>query len=279
MYKIGLTSGNGVIRDPDATFRTFKAGGIEAVEVSVAYEFNDIMDFKEVERQANKHGVKLWSFHLPFMPFKERDISKGDVADETVKYLTTLIEKAAGIGIDKIVIHPSGEPIALEDRPERMKVAKESLFKLVGIAGRNGAVIAVEDLPRTCLGNCSDEMEELISVDPSLRVCFDSNHLLGEDPVHFIKKMGNKIITTHISDYDFINERHWLPGEGKNDWQAIYKALKEVGYDGLWLYELGFGDTKNITRERNLTCEDFVRNANEIFEGRELTVIPSQKNV
>jgi len=97
--------------------------------------------------------------------------------------------------------------------------------------------------------------------------------------VDFIRKVGKKIITTHVSDYNFINEQHWLPGEGENDWQAIYQALQEVGYTDVWLYELGFGSTKKITRERALTCEDFVRNAKEIFEGREITVIPHQKPI
>ena len=95
----------------------------------------------------------------------------------------------------------------------------------------------------------------------------------------FVHRIGKKIITLHVSDYDFVNERHWLPGEGKNDWQAIYKALQEIEYNGVWLYELGFGSTKKITRERPLTCEDFVRNAREIFEGRKLTVVPGQTHV
>ena len=32
--------------------------------------------------------------------------------------------------------------------------------------------------------------------------------------------------------YDFINEKHWLPLEGKNDWETILSALEEIGYAG-----------------------------------------------
>ena len=212
-----------------------------------------------------------------FIQSSKLEISQKELAGSTIAYFEELIKKAANVGIDKFVIHPSGEPIAPEDRAERLKVSKESLFKLSSIATRNGSVIAVEDLPRTCLGNCSDEMLELISVDPALRVCFDTNHLLGESQVDFIKRVGNKIVTLHVSDYDFINERHWLSGEGLSDWNAIYKALQEVGYSGAWLYEVGFGSTKTIIRERMLTCNDFVRNANEIFRGETITVIPNRK--
>ena len=134
------------------------------------------------------------------------------------------------------------------------------------IADCYGAVIAVENLPRTCLGNCSKEILELISVDTRLRVCFDTNHLLGEKMETFILAVGNKIITTHVSDYDAINERHWLPGEGVIDWGNLIDALEKVGYKGPWLYEIGFGIPKTILRDRELTCADFARNAKEVFE-------------
>ena len=276
MYKIGLSSCGRILNEKD--FIEYQNSGIEAVEISVGLDNCSNIDFKELYRLEKKYGVSLWSFHLPFSPFSKLEISQRELADSTVTHFESLIKKAADIGIDKFVIHPSGEPIAPEDRAERLKVSKESLFKLANIASKSGAIIAVEDLPRTCLGNCSDEILDLISADDNLRVCFDTNHLLGEDQVEFIKKVGNKIITLHVSDYDFINERHWLPGEGGSDWNSIYKALNEVGYNGVWLYEVGFGSTKTITRERILNCEDFVRNAREIFEERKLTVVPNEKH-
>ncbi len=277
MYKIGLSSCGRILNEKD--FIEYQKSGIDAVEISVGLDNCNNIDFKELLRLAKKYDVSLWSFHLPFSPFSKLEISQKELANSTVVYFESLIQKATDIGIDKFVIHPSGEPIAPEDRAERLKVSNESLFKLVNIASTNGAVIAVENLPRTCLGNCSDEILDLISVDPSIKVCFDTNHLLGENQVDFIKKIGDKIVTLHISDYDFVNERHWLPGEGRSDWDSIYRALNEVGYNGIWLYEIGFGATKTITRERLLNCEDVVRNAKEIFNGQKLTVTPNQKHI
>lgn len=146
------------------------------------------------------------------------------------------------------------------------------MSKLSHIASECGAVIAVEDLPRTCLGRDSDEILQLISVDEKLRVCFDTKHLLTENNADFIRKVGSKIITLHVSDYDFINERHWLPGEGKVDWNSLLDALQEIGYNGMWLYEVAFKSPKTIIRERDLTCEDFVKNAKELFLHKKLSV-------
>ena len=260
------TSPKGITRE---RLEACKNAEIEALEVCVGNaNFTADIDFDAIKSLADEYGITLWSFHLPFGPFEEIDISVPALADHTVKYFCTLIDKATSIGIKTFVVHPSGEPIEESDRAMRIECAKKSLVSLAEYAKARGAVIAVEDLPRTCLGRNSSDIIELTSAHPDLRVCFDTNHLLSEDIGEFIKKVGSKIVTTHISDYDFINERHWLPGEGKIDWLSLKNCLSDVGYDGYWLYELGLtGSNKTIDRERELTHADLSRNFNEIMAG------------
>lgn len=93
----------------------------------------------------------------------------------------------------------------------------------------------------------------------------------------FIHKVGKRIITTHVSDYDFVNERHWLCGEGDIDWEKLLKALNDVQYKGPWLYEIGFTCPKTIIRNRNLTCNDFALNAKELFSNKKPTVFSTRK--
>ena len=131
----------------------------------------------------------------------------------------------------------------------------------------------MENLPRTVLGKNSDEVIELISAHPDLKVVFDTNHLLSQDPIEFIKKVGKSIVSTHVSDYDKIDEKHWLPGEGSADFYAIASALEEIGYTGPWLYEVLLYNTERRVRSRNINVYDIVRNAKEIFTSRPLTVI------
>lgn len=266
MMKVGLSSCNKEITEQ--LFENYKRAGIDAIEFSLTPEQCKDFDYPMAARYAKKYGIEMWSYHLPFVPFDQIELSVTDqkLRKQTIAWLSELIRRGSDVGIDKFVVHPSGEPIKDEERPERMKCAKESLAALAGVAISCGSVIAVEDLPRTCLGRNSDEILELIDADPALRVCFDTNHLLGEPITDFIHKVGDKIITTHISDYDFIDERHWMPGEGKINWNQVIDAFEEVGYDAMWLYELGFRCPKTIMRERNFTCEDFARNAKEIFE-------------
>jgi len=215
LFKIGLSTCGFLLTDEN--FKALRASGIQAVEISMKADRYPDINYREVRALADRYDIELWSYHLPFGPFSVIDPSSLDagVRAHTLDYFKGLIERASEIGIDKFVIHASGEPIPPADRAARMQHAKESLNALAEFAHAHSAVIAVEDLPRTCLGNSSADILELLSANDKLRVCFDTNHLLEEDNLHFLQTVGDKIITLHVSDYDFLNERHWLPGEGK----------------------------------------------------------------
>lgn len=269
MFEIGLSSG----KISEELFGNYLKAGIKYMEVSMPYNFYPEIDYKSLKKWSQDYDVNLWSFHLPFDPFTQIEISKKELCKATIEYYTELVAKASDIGIDKFIVHPSGEPIDDSERYDRKERSKESLFELSEIANKNGAVLVAENLPRSCIGKNSDEILELVSVHENIRVCFDTNHLLSEDMCGFVRKLKDSIVTMHVSDYDFTDEKHWLPGEGKTDWQALVSVLEEIGYKGIWLYEVPFVNTAKIQRSRDLVCEDFVRNAKEIFENTPITVI------
>ena len=184
-------------------------------------------------------------------------------------------EKAAGEAIPAItaadIVLSLSRPDWVPDQKvkdyqqERYKVMTEfSVDTGTAHHARRIDVLAVENLPRTCLGNRAEELKRIISVNDKLRVCFDFNHSLGEDNSAYIKLLGDKIITTHVSDYDLIDERHWLPGEGKVDWVEMITLMEQADYQGVWMYELGFKAPASIDR-RELTWQDFGDNARTIF--------------
>ena len=275
MYRIGLSTCSKVI--DEELFRQYREAGIAAAEISTAFDKYDSLDYRAIERNARKYGIELWSYHLPFWPFSEIDPSVASLQKHAISYFSELIKKASDIGIPRFVIHPSGEPIADADRPERMRVATDTLATLAEVCVQNGAILAIEDLPRTCLGNCSAEILSLLRGHDAMRVCFDTNHLLGgEDPAAFIRAVGDKLVTLHVSDYDFVDERHWLPGEGDIDWSGIVEALRDVDYQGVFMYEISPKCPKTILRDRDLVYTDFVRNAKEILSGKKPTVFATR---
>lgn len=271
MFKIGLSI-NKANMNP-RFFEECATAGIDCIELSPTAEENVGLDVAGISYDMKRVGIEPWSYHLPFLPFEELDISVPKLVPYSLGLLSEYIRRAGDAGIVNYVLHSSGEPIDKCERRMRMETAKESLFKLSEVAKASGGRILVENLPRTVLGKNSEEVLELISVHPDLRVVFDTNHLLAEDPIEFIKKVGANIVSTHVSDYDKIDEKHWLPGEGAADFYAIASTLGDVGYRGPWLYELSLTNTPKRTRSRDLTPSDIVKNAREIFENKPLTVI------
>ncbi len=228
------------------------------------------LDLKYIKNNADAAGIELWSLHIPYSPFKVMNPSSLDkeVRKKAIEIINRYFEYMCELEISTAVIHSSVEPNLPENRAEHIKCAKESFYLLAKSAQEKGITIAVEDLPRTCIGNCSDEILSILEADSSLRVCFDANHLLLENPIDFIKKVGNKIVTTHISDYDFLNEKHWLCYEGKNDWNKIVTALENSGYNGPWLYEINSNAPQSISRPRDLSADDLRENFEAIKQGK-----------
>lgn len=228
------------------TLKKFKSCGIDAIELSVACEKNADIDWDGLSSHAKEAGITLWSYHLPF----SFDVNIASLEkchrENTHALFCSLMDRAFSIGIRRFVIHPSSEPIAEEDRTLSMAYAKESLKTLCEYASARGGVICVENLPRTCLGRSADEIVELLSADSRLRFCFDVNHLcLSAGCTHheFLEKLSGKLETVHMSDYDFVDEKHFFPGNGLINWNALISEMEEKGYSGPFLMEGGFSES------------------------------------
>jgi|GEM_PF-2835545 len=96
--------------------------------------------------------------------------------------------------------------------------------------------VAIELLPRSCLGRSADELLGLLEgVDAaSVGVCLDTNHLVGAYATlpDVVRALGPRLIALHCSDYAGVDEKHWPPGRGVIDWAAFLAALREVGFRG-----------------------------------------------
>lgn len=219
--------------------------GIEYVEIGISGR-GTVAEIREkalhARRMADEAGLKVWSCHLPFS--RQLDISVLDDSARmaNIAFLREMITICGEVGPRKLVLHPSSEPISDAEREERIRNSITSIGLLRHEAARIGAELCIEDLPRTCLGRNSAELLRIVEPYPDVKICFDTNHLLTEDPVRFVEACGDRIATVHVSDYDGADERHWLPGRGTIDWPGLYRALMQSGYRGVFMYELKRGE-------------------------------------
>ena len=222
-----------------------KDAGIECVELSFTFDkFMNVIRFperwQECAELAERVGIELWSIHLPFSGVL--DVSSAEEHYRAITYYThsRLIEAAGKAGVRVAVLHPGAEPISPEERPARLANSREGIIRLREECDRAGILLAVENLPRTCLCNSSSEMIELLR-GTGAGIVFDTNHSLAEDNAAFLAALadsGIPIHSLHISDYDLVDERHRLPGDGCNDWSALLSILERAGYKGPLMYEV-----------------------------------------
>lgn len=70
-------------------------------------------------------------------------------------------------------------------------------------------------------------------------------------------------VSLHISDYDFVDERHDVPGHGINHWETLLDLLKEAGYSGPALYEI----RHVVSPERIVSFEEVTENIRQLLHG------------
>ena len=208
-------------------------------------------EFTAIFRQARRAGLEVWSVHLPYGRHWDISATDQETREAVAGHLVKVLQLGESWGVGRAVLHPSYEPIFPEERPLRLEACQASLRELAARTAALNIRIAVECLPRTCLGNTGDEMLELVSVSDDLIVCCDVNHLLQEKPEQFIRKVGSRIGTVHLSDYDGKDEKHWMPGEGIIDWNKVLMELTDQGYQGAFMFEV-----RNPPPEALKACRD-----------------------
>jgi len=209
-------------------------------------------------------GKKVISFHIPFSGVD--DLSNPD--ETTRKWAISRFRAHYPVirefGCKFIVLHPSTEirTNVKAERDERINCLRKSLREVEGELKELNVQLALEFLPRLCIGNKLADMDQILEgMDLNIfGVCFDVNHIMNQFPLipEITRKLGKRLFTTHISDYNGIDECHWLPGMGVIDWQGFVEALRDIDYRGPFNYEIKIQEGNCERRVRTLE-ENFAR--------------------
>ena len=217
--------------------------GIERVEIHLAephFPYHDPQAVAEAAEALAATGVECRSVHLAFE--NDYDISATDpaVRAATLEDMIEALSVARALNAEIAVVHGNDELVAAGRRQERIGLLREGLAGLSDAARESGVKIALELLPRDCLGNTSEELLHIVEGFPAggIGFCFDVNHAnFREDPAEAILALSGRILSYHVSDNDGVDERHWFPFEGVIDWQSVMAAIRKTGYDGQFVFE------------------------------------------
>ncbi len=220
--------------------------GINHIEVAVNQSYRGVpaneveSRMKKVAESIDSSGINVWSVHLPFSRTLDISVADDSLRSENVRFLTGMIRLCSELyRPERFVLHPSSEPIEDSERKQRIENSIASIRELKKAADEAGIPLCIENLPRTCLGNTPEELAGIVDAVPGTGICFDTNHYVKGSTEHFINVAGKRILTVHISDFDFTNECHWLPYDGEIDWpEFISGMLGTAGYEGVMMYEV-----------------------------------------
>jgi len=237
---------------------TLFSSRISTCEISPDLFVNDISgNKKEIVKQAlNSNNVRVPTIHARFGQQYDFSSLDNDVFQGAIAEVVNAIDLAVELDAPIIVVHLSSEPVLQEERSLRVEQVKKALSQLEAYCKKNSKKMALELLPRSCIGNTVDELLYILDglSDEVFGVCLDVNHLMDryEDVAPSVLKLNKKLMTLHLSDYDGIDEKHWVPGRGIIDWPAFMAALRKIDYTGPFNYESKFEEDTLTKRIKSL---------------------------
>ena len=161
---------------------------------------------------------------------------------DSVEKLLKWIDLFEAVGAKRMVLHAD----ALFSHPEytrrqRLDANLLQLEKLGSYLKGRDVVICLENLIEICAG--ADELMYLVETlkSPNFGVCLDTGHLnlTLRDQTAFIGRCKGALKAVHLDDNEGKFDQHLVPyGCGNVDFPAVFSALDEVGYDGIYNFEI-----------------------------------------
>lgn len=216
---------------------------------------------------SDEHGLQLLSRDSDHMKtarefaafLKERnfEVSQGHLwlkvkicSDETaVSVLCDWIDMYEAIGIKNMVLHcdnlvelPISKQEKIDRNVEKLKMVAEHIKdKDITVCLENLRPHAPDD-PELIDGTVEDLMYIIDRVgSPRFGICLDTGHLNLTVKNHreFILKAGGRLKALHIADNEGVTDQHLMPFcRGTVDFCDVVRALREVGYKGLFNLEI-----------------------------------------
>ena len=163
--------------------------------------------------------------------------------EPVIEKLKEWLDLFAGFGVKRAVLHPGGKQMQDEGKStgEILEANAAALRQLCGHIKGTDMTICLENL-FTRYTTCEDLLGLIEAAGTAqLGICLDTGHLniAGGSQSEFIKKAGKYLKALHIADNEGKSDQHMMPyGKGKVDWADVTGAIKEIGYEGLFNFEI-----------------------------------------
>ena len=201
---------------------------------------------KELKELSDSLNVTYSQAHAHFYPWSQNPKDQDPFDEELMR------RSIIGAGIMKagwLVIHPGQVTDGVGyNHQKALKRNVEAYRRYADLCAKHGVRIAIENMiegsaPRRYCSNPEELLELLDALDndPIFGICWDFGHahLSRLDQVESLKRIGGKkLACLHVDDNRGEKDDHLAPYFGYIQWEPIMKALKEIGYQGDFTYEI-----------------------------------------
>lgn len=242
---------------PDRAIPVFAEAGFDAIDYSMFAMTDDGCPLnaadpekfgEELRRKAEAAGICFNQAHAPFPCWRAGD--EGYNAKMPARVVQS-IRIAGVLGARAIVVHP----IAYTEQGEAQKKINFDFYRTLEPTAREyGIKIAIENMwgydgrrgyimPNVCsFGADLAEYYDGLANPKAYTVCLDLGHcgLVGDEPDAAIRVLGkDRLGALHVHDNNYREDSHTVPYDYgmKMNWDAITRALGEIGYEGDFTFE------------------------------------------
>jgi sugar phosphate isomerase/epimerase len=226
-----------------------KEAGIKNIEIKPKeghFDYHDPKYLDEMSKEFKKNEIEVISMH---MPTNGVDISLIEEYDRV--WSVREVEKTAlallRLGGEILVVHPGSEIEDEKMKKARREKSEQSLEEILKFCEHWGIKIALEN---TLPGKTGDSIPEILEIvkkfnSKNLGICLDAGHCNitsslynHSGVVKCLPEIKDYLCHLHIHDNSGKSDDHYLLFEGNIDWKKFVEGLKEINYQGVFMFEL-----------------------------------------
>lgn len=226
---------------------TVRELGLDFIEIPLMCL--DLFDPKAVKERLDGFGVTTSNVLLE----DDVDITSFDEAARRrgVAYLKECVKKTSEVGADMfsgVIYSKYLKEAKAAPSEQEWEFSAKALKEVAIYAADLGVSIAMEPVTRyeSYLLNTAEQASKLVRMidEDNVFIHLDSYHMNVEEKSFYeaVKTAGSKLSNFHMCEND-----RGIPGTGHVDWDGIFRAFKEINFNGYCGFE-GFSDvTDNMS--------------------------------
>ena len=222
-----------------------RQAGFAWVEVFAApghFAWEDDAAVRQMERWLRDLDMSVCSLHAPWAP--GQDIAAQDAVqrEQSLCAVERAVDALVALHGKYLIVHPGATPAGAQAKAAQLRIAEDSLMRVVHYCSARGVQAALENPPPYELGGATADMIKLyrrFAGEPALQACFDTGHAhCTRAGVNGIARVPKDVAVIHLSDNTGRSDDHLPPPQGTIDWASFFRLLAGRSWDGYLVLEL-----------------------------------------